>query len=88
VSDFFANGRAVDVVLLLVLVEAAGLAAYFRQSGRGIAFGDLAGTLLAGAFLLLALRAALTGSTWEWIAGFLLLGLAAHLFDLARRWRR
>jgi hypothetical protein len=45
--------------------------------------------MLAGAGLLLALRAALTGAAWHMIAAWLLAGLAAHLFDLylRRPWR-
>ena len=87
-SELFASGRVVDLVLLVLLLEASGLTLYHRRTGRGIALGDLAGTVLAGASLLLALRAALTGSAWPWIAGFLMLALVAHLFDVARRWRR
>jgi hypothetical protein len=44
--------------------------------------------LLAGACLLMALRSALSGSGWAWIAAWLFAALVAHLADLARRWRR
>ena len=44
--------------------------------------------LLAGAFLLLALRAALTGASWIPVALWLLAALFAHLVDLVRRWRK
>jgi len=88
IADFFANGRAVDLVLFLMLLEGIVLAAYHRRTGRGVAARDLLGVLLAGAFLLLALRAALTGARWNWIAVWLVAGLAAHLVDLARRWRK
>ena len=53
-----------------------------------LAAGDLVGLLLAGAFLLLALRAALTGAPWPSIAIWLLAALIAHLADLVRRWRK
>jgi hypothetical protein len=49
---------------------------------------DIAFSLLAGAGLLLALRAALTASGWTSIAAYLGLALVAHLADLARRWPR
>ena len=87
-TDFFADGSAVDLILVLMLLEGAILAAYHWRTGRGIAIGDLVGMLLAGAFLLLALRAALTGAPWARIAIWLLAALVAHLVDLVRRWRK
>jgi hypothetical protein len=47
---------------------------------------SLIATLFAGASLLLALRGALTGSSWEWVAAWLTAGLVAHLNDLRCRW--
>ena len=44
--------------------------------------------LLAGACLLLALRAALVGASWPWVAAPLAGAFAAHLADLGLRWRR
>lgn len=86
-SALFADGRAVDLILLLMLIEGAVLAAYRWRTGRGLAIASLAAMLLAGAFLLLALRAALTGAPWTDIALWLMAALAAHLFDLGRRLR-
>lgn len=87
-SDFFADGSAVDMILVLMLLEGTILAVYHWRTGRGIAAGDLVGMLLAGAFLLLALRAALTGAPWSRVALWLVAALAAHLVDLVRRWRK
>ncbi len=86
-SGFFADGTAVDLILVFMLLESILLAVHRKRTGRGIALIDLAAMLLAGAFLLLALRAALTGASWTWIAVWLLAALVAHLFDLLRRWR-
>lgn len=86
-SELFADGRIVDLILLLLMIEGAVLAAYRWRTGRGLAIASLAATLLAGAFLLLALRAALTGAPWTDIALWLLAALVAHLFDLDRRLR-
>lgn len=86
-SGFFADGSAVDLILVFMILEGIVLAVYRRRTGRGIALVDLAAMLLAGAFLLLALRAALTGASWSGIAGWLSAALVAHLADLARRWR-
>jgi F0F1-type ATP synthase membrane subunit a len=86
-GEFFASGRAVDLILGLMVLEISGLAIYRQKTGRGVSVSRLAGNMLAGAFLLLAVRAALTGAAWPWIAGFLLAGLLGHFIDLAQRWR-
>ena len=67
-SQLFVGGRIVDLILGLMVVEALALIVYHRWTGRGIAPPDLLGNLLAGLCLLLALRAALVGATWGWIA--------------------
>lgn len=84
-SALFADGRVVDLILLLMLIEGAVLAVYRWRTGRGLAIVSLAAMLLAGTFLLLALRAALRGAPWSDIAIWLLAALFAHLFDLGRR---
>jgi hypothetical protein len=43
--------------------------------------------MLPGMFLLLAVRAALAGAAWPWLPAALAAALAAHLLDLAGRWR-
>jgi hypothetical protein len=87
-QDLFANGRIVDLILLLMVVEAAVLGLHNRLTGRGLPVRQVITVLLAGGFLMLALRASLTGASWSWVALFLGLGLVAHLADLAGRWRR
>lgn len=78
--DFFASGHAVDLVLLFLALEVAGLA-WWR---RGWAISALVAAI-PGACLLLALQAALTGAPWPWVALWVGLSLPAHLADLARR---
>ncbi len=87
-SEFFLSGRAVDLILLMMLAEGVLVAVHHRRTGRGFAPADLKAILMSGAGLLLALRCALTGAWWGWIALSLLVALAAHLGDLRRRWRR
>jgi hypothetical protein len=70
-----------------VLVEAIGLLAWRRRSGAGPGAAALMANLAAGGCLLAALRAALAGADWPWIAVALLAALAAHLADLRLRWR-
>ncbi|MFZ5558099.1 MAG: hypothetical protein ACOZDY_15495 [Pseudomonadota bacterium] len=86
-AELFAGGRIVDLILGLMVAEGLVLAIYRRRTGRGIALPDLAVNLLAGACLMLALRAALAGSGWVWAAAWLAAALLAHLADLGRRWR-
>ncbi len=86
-AALFASGRIVDVILALTLAEAVGLVAWHRRTGRGVAPADFLGNLLSGVCLLLALRTGLAGAWWGWIALALLAALAAHMADLARRWR-
>jgi hypothetical protein len=87
VSQLFANGHIVDLILGLMVVEALALIVYQRWTGRGIAPLDLLSNLLAGLCLLLALRAALVGAAWGWIAAWLSVALVAHLIDVQRRWK-
>jgi hypothetical protein len=88
IEGLIASGRIVDAILGLVVVQFVALVLYRRATGRGPAPADIAFSLLAGAGLLLALRAALTGADWTSIAAFLVAALAAHLADLVRRWPR
>jgi hypothetical protein len=74
-----------DVVLALTVLEAVALVLLHRRTGRGLAPADLLPTLLAGASLLVALRLALGGASFMWIAVCLLAALLAHLVDLWRR---
>lgn len=87
-SHLFTTGRIVDLIVALTVVEWLALAAYHRSTGRGIAPLDLLGNLLAGVFLLLALRGALLGAGWGWIGLALTAALIAHLSDLGRRWHK
>lgn len=87
-QELVESGRVVDGILALILVQCAGLALLRRRYGIGPSPRDLWPTLAAGAALLLALRAALTGAPWTAIAAWLATAFAAHLADLYRRWPR
>ncbi len=84
-AELFASGRVVDAILALMLLEGVALWALGRATGRGLAPGAILTNLAAGAALLLALRAALTGAAWYAVAAWLVAGLLAHLADLWRR---
>lgn len=79
-ADLFASGRAIDLVLAVLLLEALWL---WRHKQAPV--GDILRALLPGAFLLLAVRAALTGAPWPLVALPLILALPAHLADIRRR---
>lgn len=86
-SDWFASGRIVDAILVMVAVEALVLTAVAARRGRGPRGARLFWNLAAGAALLLALRAALAGAAWPWAAAALAAALLAHVLDLHARWR-
>lgn len=84
--DLVVQPRFIDVILALVAFEAVAVLILRTFFGVGPArFGFLC-TLLAGGFLLLALRQALAGASPFLIAGCLALAGVAHLADLALRW--
>ena len=79
------SGRIVDLVLILVVLEAAGLLAYRAVTGRGLAPIGIALMLLPGVCLLLALRAALMGERPAMVLAWLTLALVVHLADMWQR---
>ncbi len=86
-EQLFASGRIVDLILLLVAIEAIGLIVYRRVTGSGIEGLHLLIALIPGICLLFALRGALTGEAWPSIALWLAAALLTHLGDLWRRRR-
>lgn len=76
----FASGHAVDIVLAVIAME--GIWLVTRGGWRP---ADALLRLGPGALMLAALRAALTGNDWRWVAVPLLLSFPVHLADLARR---
>ncbi|MCA3261180.1 MAG: hypothetical protein ING44_04500 [Telmatospirillum sp.] len=87
-GELVQSGQLVELVLALVALEAAALLVYRFRTGRGPEPLGLVFNLAAGSALMLALRAALQDAGWTHVAAFLVLALAAHLADLARRWQR
>jgi hypothetical protein len=86
VAELFASGRVVDGIIVLMLIEAAVFSLLRKKSGRKASIRALLTNLSAGAALLLSLRAALTGSTWQVVSIWLLAALLAHVADLKMRW--
>lgn len=87
-TSLIESGRIVDLILVLMLLEAAvfcglALASRYRLPIAGLLFN-----LGAGACLLLALRAVATGAGWMVTGIWLSLALVAHVSDLVWRLRR
>ncbi len=82
-AELFASGRIADVAIAILLFEALLFVWLHARRRLGPAPGELLPNVAAG-----ALRGALVGAGWPWIAASLAAALAAHLADLARRWSR
>jgi hypothetical protein len=83
--DVFTSGHVVDFILVFMAAEFGFLLWRRRSRPWQKTVLDLIVALAPGACLLLALRVALTGASWIWVAVFLALSLPAHMADLARR---
>lgn len=86
-TELFPDVRFVDAVLLLLLAECVLLMWWSHRTGRGPAPSGLIANLLSGAGLLLAMRLAMSGVGWPWLAIPLLGSGLAHALDLRERWR-
>jgi hypothetical protein len=82
--DFVLSGHAVDLVLVVMVVEFGVLMA-LHKGQRSRRAHDLFFAFMPGVLLLLALRAALVGADWPWIALLISGSFPFHLADLARR---
>lgn len=87
-ETLFSSGRIIDAIIILTLTEMLLLCIYRWRTGKGIPAGMVVSNLAAGVCLLLAVRLALSGFAWYWIALCLLASLLAHLTDLRALWRR
>jgi hypothetical protein len=79
-SALILSGHIVDLIIAILAIEVLVLATWRRA---GLVTPIIAA--LPGAFLLLALRAALMDAGWMWIGLWLTASFPAHLADLWRR---
>jgi hypothetical protein len=84
-EDLFSSGRIVDIILAILAIEVLTLSIWRAKSGIQRRAATLVIAALPGAFLLLALRAALSGAGWRWMLLWLAASFPAHLADLWRR---
>ncbi|MEM9305611.1 MAG: hypothetical protein AAGE01_26110, partial [Pseudomonadota bacterium] len=73
--------------MALIVLETIALLVWRSRSSALPFKPTLLGNLLAGFFLMFAVRAALGDWHWGWIAGSLTVAFAGHLTDLAGRLR-
>ena len=81
-EGFIASGHVIDLVIIVIAIEAVLLLAFRRKGVVPILLG-----LLPGLCLMLALRAALAGAGWQMIAFWISASLPCHLTDLRNRLR-
>lgn len=87
-AELFSSGRAIDLILAGIALEALALYAMGR-SGRlhGLPPLDWLPSLASGALIMLALRAAVSGAPWPLLSLLLLCSGVAHAADLWLRRR-
>ena len=76
-AALFESGRIADLVIAVMVVEAIVLIFVLKRPALATVM-----TLLPGIFMILALRAAITGAGWEIVAIWITASLPVHLADL------
>lgn len=84
--EIFSGALLIDIVITVTVIEWVLLSWWHRRTGRGIPMSELQGTLMAGLYLMLALRASMVSAPWYLVALLLLAAGLAHAADLWRRW--
>lgn len=84
-AALFSTGLIADIMLAFMALEAIVLVLYQRKTNRGLTPRAVFWMLLPGACLVLALRAALVGAAWQWVALAVSVSLIAHLGYLRQR---
>jgi len=87
ILDGYASGLFVDIAIGFRVLEMMALLLWHRLTGRGLAPPDYILNLVAGLWLMLALRSALS-SVWEIMALCLIAAGVTHLSDLVLRAQR
>lgn len=87
-TDLWQIRWLLDAVIVFTVLEGLGLWVHHRITGQGLAPNDYALNMLSGLCLMLAVRAAVSGLAWPWVAVCLSASGLAHGWDMQRRWRR
>jgi len=84
-ADWFASGRMIDAILLLIAIEVPVLFWLARRAGADRPLLRSCAMLVPGAALMLALRAALLDGPWWHVAAWLTVAGLAHVLDIRLR---
>ena len=87
-AELLAGGWVVDLILLMVLLEAGAIALLVRLGALAPSALGLLPTLASGFLVLAALAVALHGAGTLATCALLAMALAAHLVDLRQRLKR
>ena len=84
-EDFVQSGRLTNVILVIMAVELAVFSFFLWRRNQGLGLLSFVASMLSGASLVLALRAALTDAGWFYVALYISASLLAHLAEIAIR---
>jgi hypothetical protein len=87
-NPFLARYHVLDLILLAMLLEGAGLVLLYRLRGRGIAPAALLPNLASGMCLILAMRLYASGVAWPFVSLALLGALGLHVIDVRAKWAK
>ena len=82
-DEFVTSGHAADLILAVMALEAVFLTVFLKKLGLNRALPGFLAALVAGAALVVALRAALTNGALTLILVCMGVSFVAHLFELA-----
>ncbi len=84
-EDFVQSGRLTDIILVIMAVEVVAVSFFLWRRNQGLGVVSFVASLMSGASLILALRAALTDAGWYYVALYVTASLLAHLAEIAIR---
>lgn len=83
-ATLFTSGLIADVILIILVLEVAGIVLYARVYADKVLLQKIIFTLFSGICFALALRFAITEAWWGWMALALTGAGLAHMIDLIR----
>lgn len=83
IADLVRSGRIADIAIACVVAEGLVRLALRLRSRTITGLGRDLAHLTAGGSILVALKSALVGASWGWVAGPLAFAMVAHVADIA-----
>ena len=84
-EQLFTSGRIFDVILVAMALEVVIFGFWLWRRKQGLALVSFVASTVAGGSLVLALRAAITGAGWLFVAIYLAASLLAHVGEMVLR---